>query len=92
MQGGPQMSEGNEPAEGEGCSPDDDESFEVDMEFVEALPGGRAVMPVERRGKFVWLVVHGHVSAQASTEMVADLNHIVRSGLWQQNWQPPQAR
>ncbi|MGW2379262.1 hypothetical protein [Streptomyces sp. NPDC001658] len=84
------MADNDAPAEGEGSTPDDD-SFEVEMEVVEALPGGRAVMPVERKGKFVWLVVDGHVSHQARTEMVADLNHIVRSGLWQQNWQPPQA-
>lgn len=67
-----------------------DEEFEVGMEFVESLPGGRAAMPVECKGKFVWLVVNGHVSPQARDEMVTDLNHIVRSGLWQQNWQPPQ--
>lgn len=48
-------------------------------------------MPLERRGKFVWLVVRGHISSQARTEMVATLNHIVGAGLWQQNWQPPQA-
>jgi hypothetical protein len=76
----------------EGNSPDDaTQDFEVDMEFVTALPGGRAVMPVEREGHFTWLVVEGHVSPQARREMVEDLNHIVRSGLWQQNWQPPQA-
>lgn len=71
----------------------DENSLDVDMEFVEALPGGRAVMAVERKGKgIVWLVVDGHVSPQARSEMVTDFNHIVRSGLWQQNWQPPQAR
>lgn len=68
-----------------------DELMHIDMEFVDALPGGRAVMAVERKGKFIWLAVQGHVSPQACREMVNDLNHIVRSGLWTQNWQPPQA-
>lgn len=61
----------------------------VDMRFVDELPGGRAVMPVEHEGGFVWLVVKGHVSPQARGEMVDDLNHIVRSGLWRQDWRPP---
>ena len=70
---------------------DDIQAFEVDMEFVDSLPGGKVVIPVERKGKFVWLTVKGHVSPQARQEMIASLNHIVRSGLWTQNWQPPQA-
>ncbi len=63
--------------------------LEIDIQFVDSLPGGRAVMPLERKGKFVWLAVRGHVSPQARDEMTADLTHILRSGLWQQNWQPP---
>ncbi|WP_406157674.1 hypothetical protein [Streptomyces canus] len=82
------MADEQPPAE-EGHTPDEDHALEVDMEYVEALPGGRAVMPIEREGRFVWLVVEGHVSPQARTEMIKDLNHIIRCGLWVQNWQPP---
>lgn len=63
---------------------------DVDVEFVDELPDGRVVMSVEREGHFTWLVVHGHMSPQARDEMRADLRHIVRAGLWQQNWEPPQ--
>lgn len=63
----------------------------VDMEFVRALPGGKVMMPIERDGRLIWLVVKGHVTPQARTEFLADVNHMVRSGLWRQNWQPPQA-
>ena len=62
----------------------------VDMEYVDSLPGGRAVMAVEAKGCFTWLVVRGHVSQQARDEMVSDLNHIVGKGLWRQDWQPPE--
>jgi hypothetical protein len=64
--------------------------MEVHIELVDSLPGGRVVMPVERDGTFAWLVVHGHISPQACREMAADLDYIIKSGLWRQNWQPPQ--
>lgn len=63
--------------------------FEIDMHFVDSLPGGRVVMPVEEKGRFGWLVVQGHVTPQARSEMLSDLRHMVRSGLWRQDWQPP---
>lgn len=63
--------------------------FEIEMHFVDSLPGGRAVMPVEEQGRFGWLVVQGHVTPQARSEMLSDLRHIVQSGLWRQDWQPP---
>lgn len=85
------MADEHTPPEDEGRTPDEDDALEVDMEFVDALPGGRAVMPIEEEGRFVWLVAPGHVSPQARTEMLKDLNHIIRSGLWVQNWQPPHA-
>jgi len=66
-----------------------DKPMEVEIHFVDSLPGGRAVMPVERDGKFAWLAVHGAISPQAAGEMVADLNYIISTGLWRQNWQPP---
>lgn len=68
-----------------------DPHLEIDMHYVESLPGGRAVMALEEEGRFAWFVVRGHVSPQARTEMLSDLRHIVGSGLWVQNWQPPQA-
>lgn len=83
------MSQENAPAEGEGSAADDDCMF--DMEFVDALPGGKAVMALEEKGKLTLCLVRGHVSPQARNEMVADLNSIVRSGLWPQHGQPPQA-
>jgi hypothetical protein len=64
---------------------------EVDIEFVDRLPGGRVVMPVEQKNRFVWLVVHGHMSPQAREDMVSALQRIVGNRLWEQNWQPPQA-
>jgi len=63
---------------------------EVSLEFVDALPGGRSMMPIEREGKFVWLAVHGEIKPRAAQEMVDDLNYMVRTGLWQQAWHPPQ--
>ncbi|QDQ09354.1 hypothetical protein [Streptomyces spectabilis] len=59
---------------------------EFDMEFVDQLPGGRVVIPVESRGRFTWLVARGHVSEQARREFVQELQHIVGRGLWRQNW------
>ncbi|MFD0419670.1 hypothetical protein [Streptomyces sp. NPDC127108] len=59
---------------------------EFDMEFVDWLPGGRAVVPVESQGRFTWLVVRGHMTEQARREFVRELQHIVGRGLWRQNW------
>jgi len=84
--------EGEEP-EGSHADSDDDQAPQrpdVAMEYVDRLPGGRVVMPVEREGAFTWLVVRGHISPQARSEMLTDLRHIVGSGLWTQNWEPPQ--
>ncbi|MFF7259527.1 hypothetical protein ACFZCL_04425 [Streptomyces sp. NPDC008159] len=82
----------DEDAQTEGNSEGDvTPAVEVDIEFVDALPDGRAVMAVESEGRFVWLAVRGHVSPQAREEMLSDLRYIVRAGLWQQNWLPPQA-
>ena len=82
----------DEDASAEGGGPEGADSLDVDMEFVDALPGGRLVMGLEKQEKrFTWLVVRGEISPQAGAELIADLNHIVRSGLWEQNWQPPRA-
>lgn len=70
---------------------DDATGMEIDIQFVDSLPGGRAVMSLECDGTFVWLVARKHMSPEARQEMLNSLRHIVRSGLWQQNW-PPQAK
>lgn len=64
---------------------------DFDMEFVPKLPGGRAAVPAEREGRFVWMIAEGHMSEQCMTEMRQYLQHIVSTGMWQQNWdgKPP---
>lgn len=68
---------------------------EFDMEFVPTLPGGRAAVPAEREGRFVWLIAEGQMTQQCFDEMRQYLAYIVDEGKWQQNWdgkppQPPQ--
>lgn len=82
--------EGNEDIQAEATNQPTPEHPQVAMEYVDSLPHGRVVMPVEREGSFTWLIVRGHISPQARTEMLANLRHIVGSGLWRQDWQPPQ--
>lgn len=69
----------------------------VEIRYVKSLPGGRIVLPVERRGRLIWLVVEGHLSPQARTELLEALGHMTAQRLWQQNWggsagEPPQMR
>ncbi|GHA95082.1 hypothetical protein GCM10010330_56540 [Streptomyces tendae] len=59
---------------------------EFRMELVDSLPGGRAVMGVERKGEFMWLADRHHVSTQARDELLDQLGRIVREGWWVQNW------
>jgi len=59
---------------------------EFDMEFVSELPGGRAIVPAEREGKFVFLVASGAMTQQCFDEMLHHLQVIVGSGRWHQNW------
>ncbi|WP_055534842.1 hypothetical protein [Streptomyces graminilatus] len=64
----------------------------VEMEYVDSLPGGKVVMGLEEKdNRFTWLVVRGAITPQARVELLAELNHAVSNGLWEQNWQPPQA-
>lgn len=82
--------------EGGAREPDDQAQpqAEFDMEMVPTLPGGRAIVPAERQGKFVWLVAEGHISQQCFDEMKEYLQHIVGTGMWSQNWDgepPPQS-
>lgn len=58
----------------------------VDLEFVSGLPGGRAVQPAEKNGKFVWLVAKGAMTEQCRREMRDYMTHIVSTGMWTQNW------
>ncbi|MFC7906413.1 hypothetical protein [Streptomyces nigra] len=62
----------------------------VKIEFVTALPDGRAVVPVEQEGKFAWLIAEGAMTEECRREMQAYLRHIVGTGMWTQNW--PRAR
>ncbi|MGI5408667.1 hypothetical protein ACQEV9_17970 [Streptomyces chartreusis] len=62
---------------------------DVQMKFVSALPDGRAVVPAEQEGKFIWLIAEGAMTDQCRREMRDYLRHIVRSGMWTQNWPDP---
>lgn len=68
----------------EGDTPPTDAEFR--MELVDSLPGGRAVMGVERKGEFMWLADRRHVSRQARDEFVEQLTRIVKEQWWVQNW------
>lgn len=57
-----------------------------EMELVDELPGGRAIIGVEQEGIFRWLGSRQHVTEQARDEFVAQLTEIVEKGLWTQNW------
>ncbi|MFD6415944.1 hypothetical protein [Streptomyces sp. NPDC060194] len=67
-------------------APEKRPSAEFDMKIVPRLPGGRAVLPAEEDGRFVWLIAAGQMSEQCAREMTEYLNHIVASGKWVQNW------
>lgn len=56
------------------------------MELVDSLPGGRAVVGVEREGEFTWLASKEHVSKQAVDEFVEQITWMVNEGSWVQNW------
>lgn len=67
------------------------------FEFVDALPGGRLVFPVETDGEIVWLVLRGHATEQLLAEINEYLTLITSNRLWSQNWggskkSPPQYR
>ena len=64
---------------------------EFDMEMVPSLPGGRAIHPAEREGRFIWLVAEGAMTQQCFDDMREYLRYIVTNRLWIQNWdgKPP---
>lgn len=65
-------------------------SADVGIEFVPSLPGGRAALAAEKEGRFVWLIAEGAMTDQCRREMRDYLSHIVRTGMWTQNWPRPQ--
>lgn len=67
------------------------------FEFVDSLPGGRYVFPVETDGEIVWLVLRGQMTEQLLGELNTYFALITRAQLWTQNWdglagKPPQYR
>ncbi|MFE1587026.1 hypothetical protein [Streptomyces sp. NPDC059402] len=66
--------------------PEPQPEAEFRMELVDSLPGGRAVMGVERKGEFMWLADRHHVTPQARDEFIEQLTTIVRERWWVQNW------
>ncbi|MEV0441869.1 hypothetical protein AB0I84_06160 [Streptomyces spectabilis] len=73
-------------ASGNAEEPKAAQTQEFDMEWVDHLPGGRAAVPAECRGRFVWLIVRGEMSESCFNEMRTYLRHIVETGMWQQHW------
>lgn len=61
---------------------------EVDIEFVDRLPGGRVVMPVEQENRITWLVVKKNMTRQARDEMVEGFQLMIHNRLWEQRWKP----
>jgi hypothetical protein len=47
---------------------------------------GELAVPLERAGRFVWMIRAGHVKPTAVAEMNQLLLRIVGDGLWQQRW------
>ncbi|MFD8936657.1 hypothetical protein ACFV0R_15630 [Streptomyces sp. NPDC059578] len=84
--------EETQPAPGDDSQPQGNDSGEPDpaatfeMELVDGLPGGRAILGLEVEGRFTWLADRAHVSEQARDELVEQLTYIVEQGLWIQNW------
>ncbi|MEV8380738.1 hypothetical protein AB0P44_07655 [Streptomyces chartreusis] len=77
-------------ASGESAGRQEPHRIEVEMRFVSALPGGRAVQPAEKNGKFVWLITKGAMTEQCRREMRDYMTHIASTGMWTQNWPNPQ--
>ncbi|MCX4827124.1 hypothetical protein OG746_26980 [Streptomyces sp. NBC_01016] len=74
--------------EGAARATEEEPQAEFDMEFVPHLPDGRAIVPAEREGRFVFLVATGAMTRQCFDEMLHHLQAIVGSGRWRQNWEP----
>ncbi|WP_432164926.1 hypothetical protein [Streptomyces sp. bgisy031] len=72
--------------DGDTASQAEERAAEFDMEFAPRIPGGRAIFPAEREGKFVFLVATGAMTQQCFDEMLRHLQAIVGAGQWSQNW------
>ncbi|WP_435279267.1 hypothetical protein [Streptomyces sp. 1222.5] len=56
------------------------------MELRDTLPGGKAIIGLEREGEFVWLGSRKHITEQARDEFEELCTRIVEEQLWVQNW------
>ncbi|MFG2679241.1 hypothetical protein [Streptomyces sp. NPDC048392] len=83
-------SEENRTADDSRPAKDEFPQTEIEMHYVDSLPGGKVVMPFERDGALAWFVVRGEISLQAGRELLGHMNHLVHTGLWEQNWRGPQ--
>lgn len=72
--------------EGSSAQSDGQQPVEFRMELRDSLPGGRAVVGVEKEGEFVWLASKEHVSEQACGEFVEAVTMMLKEGSWAQNW------
>lgn len=77
-------------ASGESAEHQEPHRIEIEMKFVSDLPGGRAVAPAEKDGRFVWLIAKGAMTEQCRREMRDYMTHIASTGMWTQNWPNPQ--
>lgn len=63
-------------------------------ELTDRLPGGRAVVRLEREGEIVLRFAEGHLSPQGRAELTELMQAGLDSGAWIQNWggrtEPPQ--
>lgn len=58
----------------------------VRVEISDQLPDGEPVMPLERDGELIWVFRPGHISPEAVDAINGYLRHIIRDGLWEQEW------
>jgi hypothetical protein len=86
MADGANSSSGNDHSNQDRQAAGGDEPTDIQVELVDSLPGGRAVVGVEQHGRFVWLADRHHVSEQARDEFAEQLQRIVRERWWVQNW------
>ncbi|MFE6689616.1 hypothetical protein ACFVFQ_24450 [Streptomyces sp. NPDC057743] len=68
----------------------------MNITFVDELPGGRQVLPVECEGELVWFFARGAMTEEARDEMALYFRHLTDEGHWVQQWDgkrvPPQRR
>ncbi|MFE1770289.1 hypothetical protein [Streptomyces sp. NPDC059008] len=66
------------------------------IKFVDELPGGRQVLPLERDGELRWLVLRGAMTEEARDEFAVCFRYLTENRHWVQQWKgrgiPPQSR